>query len=228
MHPEIEKLIELSMVDGQISEKERNVIIRKGQALGVSEDEIEITLDAIFFKHNGRQNKEKIGNIKTCPACGSSIKSMTSSCENCGHEFRNVDANQSIAELLNKINSIKKGSNEYDSDFEQRKASQINNTPIPNSKEDLIEFLTVCASQSDVDWMSRGDGYVTSAWTNKGNEALLKAKILFREDMKSMMMIDAFEKKLINARKKANYIWFVFLGIAAIYGIVWLIDKYNK
>ena len=34
--------------------------------------------------------KEKIGNIKTCPACGSSVKSMTSSCEDCGHEFTNV------------------------------------------------------------------------------------------------------------------------------------------
>ncbi len=61
MHPEIEKLIELSMVDGQISEKERNVIVKKGQALGISEDEIDITLDALLYKQHGTPNKEKLG-----------------------------------------------------------------------------------------------------------------------------------------------------------------------
>jgi uncharacterized tellurite resistance protein B-like protein len=29
MHPEIEKLIELALADGQITEKERNVILKK-------------------------------------------------------------------------------------------------------------------------------------------------------------------------------------------------------
>ena len=39
MHPEIEKLIELSMVDGQISEKERNVFKTFGE---ISQKEIVI------------------------------------------------------------------------------------------------------------------------------------------------------------------------------------------
>ena len=231
MNKEIEQLIELTLIDGQLSEKERAVIINKAMSLGIDQDEIEVIIDGKLQQiqaANFKSNKEKIGNIKTCPACGSPIKSMTGYCEHCEHEFTNVEANKSITQLLNKINSIEKIKDEDDSDFQQRKASQINNTPIPNSKEDLIEFLTVCTTQADVDWMNRGDGYVVSAWTNKGNEALLKAKILFREDMKSMMLIDAYEKKLINARKKANYIWIIILGIAVIYGIVWLIGKFNK
>ena len=227
MHPEIEKLIELSMVDGQISEKEKMVILKKGAELGVDQDEIEITIDALTFKQQAKAAKEKIGNIKTCPACGSSVKSMTSSCEDCGHEFTNVGANKSIADMLNKINLIKKRSGEEDYDFEKRKADQINNTPIPNSREDLLEFLTVCISQADVDWTSRGNGYVVSAWASKGSEALLKAKILFREDMQSMTLIDAYEKKLSSAKKKANYIWFILIGIGLIYGIVWLVSKYG-
>ena len=227
MHPEIEKLIELSMVDGQISEKEKAVIIKKGIELGVDQDEIEITIDALIFKQQTKSSKEKVGNIKTCPACGSAVKTMTMACEDCGHEFNNVGANKSISELLNRINTLKKGAQEEDYDFEKRKADQINNTPIPNSREDLLEFLTVCISQADVSWTSRGMGYVVSAWESKGSEALLKAKILFREDLKSMTLIEAYEKKLSSAKKKANYIWFIFIGIGLIYGIVWLVSKYG-
>ena len=35
MHPEIEKLIDLALADGQITEKERNVILKKAAELGV-------------------------------------------------------------------------------------------------------------------------------------------------------------------------------------------------
>ena len=231
MNKEIEQLIELTLIDGQLTEKERAVIINKAMSLGMDQDEIEVIIEGKIQQiqaENFKSNKEKIGNIKTCPACGSPIKSMTGSCENCEHEFTNVEANKSITQLLNKINSIQKFKDEEDSDFQQRKASQINNTPIPNSKEDLIEFLTVCTTQADVDWMKRRERNVDSASTYKGKEALLKAKILFREDVKSMMLIDAYEKKLINARKKANYIWFILLGIGVVYGIVWLFDKFYK
>jgi hypothetical protein len=125
------------------------------------------------------KQKEKIGNIKTCPACGSSVKAYQLNCEDCGHEFSNVEANKSISQLLDKINKLNKNDGETQNDFEERMANIINSTPIPNSKEDLLEFLSVCSSQSDVDMMSRGYGDVVSAWANKGNEALLKARILF-------------------------------------------------
>lgn len=152
---------------------------------------------------------------------------MTISCEDCGHEFTNVDANKSISVLLNRINSITKLPGEQDFDFEKRKADQINNTPIPNTKKDLLEFLTVCTSQADVDFGSRGFGYVVSAWNNKGNEALLKAIIVFREDIKSMTLIEAYEKKLTAARKKANYVWIILFAIIIVYAIVWLIEKFK-
>ena len=45
MHPEIEKLIELALADGQVTERERNVILKKAKSLGVDEDEVEMILD---------------------------------------------------------------------------------------------------------------------------------------------------------------------------------------
>ena len=196
MKPEIEKLIELALIDGQLSEKERAVIIKKGIELGVDQDEIEITIDALTFKQQAKTAKEKIGNIKTCPACGAAIKSMTSLCEDCGHEFTNVGVNKSITDLLNRINSLQRNVGEKDKDFNQRKAEVINNTAIPNTKEDLIEFLTICSSQSNVAFANRGYSKVVSAWARKGSEALGKAKILFRDDSSSMKLIEGFHKKL--------------------------------
>jgi uncharacterized membrane protein YebE (DUF533 family) len=46
MHPEIEKLIDLAVTDGQITEKERNVIFKKAAEYGVDADEVEMVLEA--------------------------------------------------------------------------------------------------------------------------------------------------------------------------------------
>jgi hypothetical protein len=43
MHPEIEKLIDLIIIDGQITEKVRNVILKKAAELSVDSDELEWT-----------------------------------------------------------------------------------------------------------------------------------------------------------------------------------------
>ena len=93
MNTEIEKLIDLALADGQITEKERGVIINKALAFGVDQDEVEMILDARLHQLQNSQvlpNKEKVGNIKTCPACGFSVKAFQLKCESCDHEFQNT------------------------------------------------------------------------------------------------------------------------------------------
>jgi hypothetical protein len=200
MNPEIEKLIELTLIDGQLSEKERVVIINKAISLGIEQDEIEVIIEGKLQQiqaTNLKPNKEKIGNIKTCPACGASIKSMKMSCDDCGHEFTNIEATKSVVGLLNRINALQRTQNEKENVFNQRKAEVINNTAIPNSKEDLIEFLTICSSQSRVLFSNRGYGKVLSAWSRKGYEALSKGKLLFKDDPNNLKIIEGFQNKLL-------------------------------
>jgi hypothetical protein len=45
MNPELEKLIDLTLADGVLTEKEKTVLFRKARELGVEEDELEIILD---------------------------------------------------------------------------------------------------------------------------------------------------------------------------------------
>ena len=231
MHPEIEKLIDLALADGQITDKERNVILKKAAELGVDADEVEMVLDGKLHQLEAGKpkQKEKVGNIKACPACGASVKAMALVCSECGHEFTNTESNKSISKLLNELNNLKKKNNEQDWDFDKRKAELINHTPIPVNREDLLEFLSICCSQADVDFMERGGGDIPSAWANKGNEALLKAKIAFLGDSNIAPLLKDFEKKLKSSARKSKMIWVLALFVfALIGGMIALIEYFDK
>ena len=97
MNPEIEKLIDLSLVDGEITDKERSVILKKAVKLGEDPDEVEMILDARLHESKKLKTKEKVGNIKVCPSCGESVKSFQLNCSGCGHELNS----RKQSELLN-------------------------------------------------------------------------------------------------------------------------------
>jgi protein-arginine kinase activator protein McsA len=106
MHSEIEKLIDLALADGQITEKERNVILNKGNELGVNIDELEMILEGKIHQLKSSQikpTKEKVGIIKTCPSCGASVKSFQTNCEDCGHEYsKKISLESDIIEIFKK------------------------------------------------------------------------------------------------------------------------------
>ena len=161
MHPEIEKLIDLAIADGKITEKERNVILKKAAELGVNADEVEMTLDGRLHQLDASKpkQKEKVGNIKTCPACGASVKAFQIKCDDCGHEFTGNSANVSISNLLDKLKIANK----------EKYETIINCYAIPINKEDLFEFLQVSCSQS----LEGSDYMIQLAWRRKSKEALL-------------------------------------------------------
>ena len=46
MNPELEKFIDFAVTDGEVTEKEKTILIRKAEELGVDLDEMEMVLDA--------------------------------------------------------------------------------------------------------------------------------------------------------------------------------------
>lgn len=78
------------------------------------------------------------GTIKTCPSCGKFVPSFTTNCQ-CGFEFRQSDSVLSMSQLYNQIKST---------NDEDKKVEIIRNFPIPNNKEDLLEFVSVSASNA--------------------------------------------------------------------------------
>ena len=178
MHPEIEKLIEMALADGQVSEKEREIILRKAEKLGLDVDEVEMYFEGKIHQLEAYKttSKEKVGNIKTCPACGASVKSFEIKCEDCGHEFNNVTRNNSLDVFLKKLSNIdEEVRNEYLKNGQQyintfwgkkiekpassinyeieptilkRKVELISMYEVPNTKEDILSFLAVASAEA--------------------------------------------------------------------------------
>jgi uncharacterized membrane protein YebE (DUF533 family) len=46
MNPEIDKLINIALTDGQVTDKEREIILRKAEKLGLDVDEVEMYLES--------------------------------------------------------------------------------------------------------------------------------------------------------------------------------------
>jgi hypothetical protein len=82
MHPEIEKLIDFALADGQINDNERSVILKKAYDLGITEEEIFMIIDA--KKH--LKDKETIGTQIKCPSCGNMLSGLSKTCS-CGYLF---------------------------------------------------------------------------------------------------------------------------------------------
>lgn len=60
MNEQLIKFIELCLMDGVISDKEREIIFRKSKELGVPEDECEIILESMTFKKNDNKKDSNI------------------------------------------------------------------------------------------------------------------------------------------------------------------------
>lgn len=206
---QLEQLISHAFVDGELSEKEKQVLFKKAQAQGIDLDEFEMVLDARLVQLK-KEEKEKVkkeekekaeksapksnkyGDVRKCPACGAIVPALTGVCTECGFEFSGVEANfssQKLAEDLIAIQSqyndkINRCSDEHKKwELNKQKiytiAQTIKSFPIPITKADLFEFLTTMQTNMLSLTIYRVEG---AAYFAKYNEAILKVNVLFKND----------------------------------------------
>ena len=168
---QLEKLIELALVDGELTEKEKQILFKRAEAEGIDLDEFEMVLEARIFEKTKSRTPEpvaapksdKLGDIKKCPACGAIVESFSASCSECSFEFRNIEANTSVRLLSEKLEAVVHECNKMsfadknilgkltdtleqqqekrDKEILSRQRDVIKNFPIPNTKEDVLELL---------------------------------------------------------------------------------------
>jgi hypothetical protein len=107
---EIESLIKYALLDGALSTKEREILIKKATKSGIDQDEFEMVLDARLYELNldAKENlkKEKSANYSEnkkaikCPNCQASIDSFATSCEYCGYNVVSRQSSGSIRRLF--------------------------------------------------------------------------------------------------------------------------------
>ena len=162
---ELENLINATLEDGVLEEYEKAALVKRAQAEGVDLTELEIYINSILQRRKrerskaeearqeiiDKKKKEAYGRV--CPNCGKQVNSMTLKCD-CGYEFTNNAVRSSVQILADKIekitNEASKISNE--NDREKKKTKEIVDAitiyPVPNTKEDIIEFCAMAISNS--------------------------------------------------------------------------------
>jgi len=236
MHPEIENLINMALADGEVTEKERGIIMRKAEALGEDKDEVEMILDGKIALHKKEQSlsqttispkSNKEGDLKKCPSCGAPVPSFNTKCSDCGHEFRNTEASASVNQLFKQIqeiesverskpvekekslNSLFVGNYFADIEKEKRIATRIANSistfPVPNTKEDILEFLSLALPQANIKVRKALFQTVNEdipketmkkAWKSKCEQIIMKARFSMKDDKKTLEEIEHYAKQM--------------------------------
>ena len=160
--PELENLIQATLEDGILEVKEKAALIKRAQAEGVDIAELEIYINSILQKRKREADKEKNAKqeqiaqkkkeaLRKCPNCGESIPVMAISCPKCGYELSDQKAVSSVQILADKIEKISKQFTNEDvnkDDVYDQIINTISLAPVPNSKQDIIEFLALSCTKA--------------------------------------------------------------------------------
>lgn len=174
--------------------------------------------------------------ITRCPACGEIVDKDAVICPSCGYGIRDV-ADGSIALLSQKLDLIeskrpqkrKKDEKDTISATDERKISLIRSWPIPNNKDDLIEFAAM-ASGNCIASPKLGNDRIAAedaladAWRSKFDQAYAKAEHLFGDSDELALLIDLkadIRKRTVVSRLRAWGPWIAYgLIMAALFGFL--------
>jgi len=244
----LEKLIEMALLDGELTEKEKQILFRNAEKEGIDLDEFEMVLEGRLFEKQKNNQPEKIksepksdkyGNVKKCPSCGSIVQAFNTKCIDCDYEFRNIQNINSIQDFFNDYQKIEQSikldenikktgglvgliigddSEEHRENRIREKQKQvflkkkefIMHFPIPNSKEDLLEFLMMAvpiarpakknlfgfmknvASNFDDNWNHK----IAMVWMQKCEQIIMKSRFSMKDNKEVLAKIDQYAKEL--------------------------------
>lgn len=188
------------------------------------------------------------GEIHKCPNCGDILDAYESVCKACGYEQRGSKATSSVHELavrLQKIEEARLTSNNnsrfgfgQSSEIDQQKINLIRSFVIPNTKEDILEFAVLVAS--NVDASAYDDSYgilstlqngrrkaVSDAWLAKLKQAYQKAKLVFDGDPRISEIESLYENTNKAIKRVKGRVWKIlgitlgaFLALFILVGII--------
>ena len=217
----LEDLIEAVIADGEITQKEWQVLTKRATAEGVDLDELEIYVNGKLAKLKREASKaaihsapvppptpqptgaprqgsnSKYGVVNKCPQCGGVVEAGSAKCNECGYVFRGIEAissRQKLSELLIEIEKreykasglfgLIGGSIFEDEKRDAARARAITDFPVPNAKEDLLEFIAYLKPHTNRGFFSiqPNEKMTVKAYKQKYQECVTKAKLFFADD----------------------------------------------
>ena len=135
-----------------------------------------------YTNHQTNRKEEWAGKIMKCPSCGENIPSFTAVCPTCGHEFRGTNSTNSVKELATKLEKAT---------TDTRRADLIRTFPIPNTREDILEFMILASTNIENSFQAD----ISEAWSVKFEQAYEKSKVLYGELPEFTRCYELFLKK---------------------------------
>ena len=121
------------------------------------------------------------GELHKCPNCGEVLKAFELNCPACGYELRGSTATNSVQQLYWELNRLTST---------EQKTIAIRNYPIPNAKEDIIEFMILASSNIS----GEANKSIFEAWVAKFEQAYRKAQITLQNDSAFSQIEEIYEK----------------------------------
>ena len=140
-------------------------------------------------ERESKRKQEFIGSVRKCPNCGAQIPSLTAVCPTCGHEFANVGE----SEILQKF---QEGFTNYEGQMQE---DFILSFQVPNTREDLGNFLTLIYSMLNSEFLNASEDSIgrIKALSGKFEEICTKIQTVLPEN-------DPLQAKVIEYMKSIN------------------------
>lgn len=223
MHPDIEKLIDIAKESGELTDKQREIIIRKAKSLGADVDEVEMLLETI-------KPIAKKSAPKKCPRCGAVIPALSFKCPDCGFLLENES--QSTQEARSTILDLQKQLSQFDNsgESEEIKAALIQAATIPQTIEGLSQRLTFACSN----YKSTGRNESSfrtlekEAWLAKAKDVYSQLQLRSQEDSSVQSLLNTYSF-ILNEKAPIGSFWVVLLaglGVVILYALIFVIADF--
>lgn len=183
-----------------------------------------------------QRQQEFVGKIYKCPNCGEVLKSFEINCPACGLELRGTRVSSAVKEFALKLEAIE-ARREYEkprglfttleasqrmSKTDEQKISLIKSFSVPNSKEDMLEFMVLATSSinmrvydsANTD-ISKSEKEVNAAWFSKVQQVYDKAKRSYSTDdtfIEIKALYDRCNRDIQKSMKKGIIKWVLLFG----------------
>ena len=172
------------------------------------------------------------GELHKCPNCGELINAFVTSCPTCDYELRGAKVSSVVKEFAEKLEKIEasreikkagffKGNDNELTKTDEQKINLIRSFAIPNTKEDIYEFLILAASNISIEWWkdtTEAQAAEESAWIAKFEQVYRKAEFVFGDEPVFLRLEKLYKEKNNAIKMKKWKLPLLFAG--AILGFI--------
>lgn len=165
----------------------------------------------------------KHGNVMSCPNCGAEVIGGKACCPECGYNFTNIKANSSAEKLAKQLQELVEKEDARSSNAhglisglgefygsglsamakqatgkKDPKATLVENFPVPNTREDLLEFLTsIQPKAKKPSFFTKNNATLAleHAYWSLYSNCINKARISYKDDPDFQYFFEDFKKR---------------------------------